>query len=119
MANLERPTWDCQIWILGGSDMDSGHVGGFISNNTIKYEMLMQVLYLFLDMEPSTCPESISDNPKSDFSSWPSAAGIIRFYSEHFFEKVDLPQALWNFVQEQKVTSGDPLLINFFKKSSD
>ena len=31
MANLGRPTWDCQIWILGGSDMDSGHVDGSIS----------------------------------------------------------------------------------------
>ena len=30
IANL-GPTWDCQIWILGGSDMDSGHVDGSIS----------------------------------------------------------------------------------------
>ena len=43
MANLGRPTWDCQIWILGGSDMDSGHVGGSISNN--KYKSCINKLY--------------------------------------------------------------------------
>ena len=74
-------------------------------------------------MEPSTCPESISDNPKSISDNPKSALGwlsqfayFLRFHFQTFFEKVDLPQPLWNFVQEQKVTSGDPLLINFFKK---
>ena len=33
-------------------------------------------------MEPPTCPESISEPPKSVFPSWPWAAGIIRFFSE-------------------------------------
>ena len=33
------------------------------------------------------CPESISEHPGLDFSSWPSAAGIIRFFSEHFSKK--------------------------------
>ena len=60
------------------------------------------------------CPESISEHPGLDFSSWPSAAGIIRCFSRTIFEKLDLPYALWNFVQEQTVTSGDPLLLNFF-----
>ena len=74
-------------------------------------------------MEPSTCPESISDNPKSISDNPKSALGwlsqfayFLRFHFQTFFEKVDLPQPLWNFVQEQKVTSGDPLLISFFKK---
>ena len=42
----------------------------------------MQDLYLFLDMEPSTCPESISEPPGLVFSSWPWAAGNIRFVLE-------------------------------------
>ena len=46
MANLRRPTWDCQIWILGGSDMDSGHVGGSISNN--KYKSCRNNIYILL-----------------------------------------------------------------------
>ena len=46
MANLGRPTWDCQIWILGGSDMDSGHVGGSISNN--KYKSCIKKINMLL-----------------------------------------------------------------------
>ena len=46
MANLGRPSWDCQIWILGGSDMDSGHVGGSISNN--KYKSCSKKIYMLL-----------------------------------------------------------------------
>ena len=30
------------------------------------------------------CPESISEHPGLDFSSWPSAAGIIRFFPNYF-----------------------------------
>ena len=47
----------------------------------------MQDLYLFLDMEPPTCPESISEPPGLVFSSWPWAAGNIRFSSRTSFSK--------------------------------
>ena len=43
------------------------------------------------DMEPSTCPESISDNPKSALGWLSQFAYFLRFHFQTFFEKVDLP----------------------------
>ena len=58
MANLGRPTWDCQIWILGGSDMDSGHVGGSISNNKYKSCIKTNIVYLIIGTSPKN-PKNI------------------------------------------------------------
>ena len=69
-------------------------------------------------MDLSTCPESISDNPKSALGWLSQFAYFLRFHFQTFFEKVNLPQALWNFVQGQQVTSGDPLLITCPKRKS-
>ena len=62
------------------------------------FETLMQVLYYFLrlqpasgpDMEPSTCPESISDNPKSALGWLSQFAYFLKFHFftfEHFLKR--------------------------------
>ena len=46
MANLRRPTWDCQIWILGGSDMDSGHSPDIkCASLASRFPFLFNILY--------------------------------------------------------------------------
>ena len=64
-------------------------------------------------------PESISDLPRLVFSSWPWAAGNIRFFLELFSKKSTSHRPSGISSKSKKVTSSDPLLINFSKESSD
>ncbi len=42
---------------------------------------------LYADLISGVCPESISEHPRLVFSSWPWAAGNIRFVLEPFFRR--------------------------------
>ena len=75
MANLGRPTWDCQIWILGGSDMDSGHVGGSISNN--KYKSCIKNLYVIAVLDYSRKSPKIYKIPYISPHSYPRIGGSM------------------------------------------
>ena len=103
----------CWIWRSGtplsgdkSEGIYRGYIGDFIYvfgfsgiiQYSIKYQIQNLGNELDADLISGACPESISEHPGSVFSSWPWAAGNIRFL---FFKLVLFNFSIFSFSKSQ------------------